>query len=495
MVQPVQQVLLDARAPLQVAQALERTPAPTAAAVVDLDHQVTAVGQELRVGIVEPVVADPVRAAMRQHHDGKAATVAVARDREHRLQFDPVAGLEAHRAPLGHQCRVDPVARRQHLLQLVRGALQHVPAAGVAVAGDVHQHHLAIAADIDEGHVLLRQQSRQCPVQLGLGAARVEVDQPRTTALRRGGERYRWMAGPLRQADARKAIANEHLRVAPIQVAQHQLRRPVGMAERAIHPGVVRRERHGRPDASGLRRCQRLPAPAIIGPVQQMGVVIIAPPCIARDAVAVDHELQLRHVDVGDELERRALRIDHVEHGRGRVALELAHVEAAIVALGHALDVAEAAIQAGRGVLLLVAVDVALVLAIEITGDDLAGGQRLLQRAVLAALGHHQAPVTYPHDLERAFVARQAQYRHPLHVRQAQHLHGVVALAEIGRERQVVAGRRQPRHRERAGLGECLHRQCLGLCRRHPRHARQRPCQQQHEPAPSPSHDNTPEAT
>src|SRR5690606_765932 len=51
------QVVLDACAPLLVAGLLEGVAAPQAAAVVDLQHQVAAAGEELGVGVEAPAVA------------------------------------------------------------------------------------------------------------------------------------------------------------------------------------------------------------------------------------------------------------------------------------------------------------------------------------------------------------------------------------------------------------------------------------------------------
>src|SRR3546814_11925775 len=62
----VDEVVLDARAPLAVAGALEGVAAAFAAAEVHLQHQVAAAGEELRIVVERPAIAFHVRAAVRQ---------------------------------------------------------------------------------------------------------------------------------------------------------------------------------------------------------------------------------------------------------------------------------------------------------------------------------------------------------------------------------------------------------------------------------------------
>src|SRR3546814_16342458 len=78
--------------------------------------------------------------------------------------------------------------RSQQLERRLR-AVEHVPRAGVAVAVDVQQRHVAVGGVVDVGDVLARELGAELAVLLCGNRGLVEVDHARPAVLDRGRER------------------------------------------------------------------------------------------------------------------------------------------------------------------------------------------------------------------------------------------------------------------------------------------------------------------
>src|SRR6202012_4912210 len=92
----VDQVVVHFGAPLVVAGGHEVLAVPGRAPVVDLDTQVTAVGQPLGLGIPAPLVPD-LRPAVHVDHRGQVPPVGAGRERQVPVDGEAVAGGEAER--------------------------------------------------------------------------------------------------------------------------------------------------------------------------------------------------------------------------------------------------------------------------------------------------------------------------------------------------------------------------------------------------------------
>ncbi len=110
----------------------EGLPEAGRAAVVDLQHGVAAVGQELRLGVVAPGVARP-RAAVDHQHGRQLLRLDAERHGQVRVQRQPVARSDLHRAHRREGRRVEPGARAVQQLRLAGLAVEEEGRARVPV--------------------------------------------------------------------------------------------------------------------------------------------------------------------------------------------------------------------------------------------------------------------------------------------------------------------------------------------------------------------------
>ena len=136
---PVADVVLHrARAPLVVAGVQVRFAIAGRAAEIRLQHDVAAIGEELRVRVVAPIVARP-RSAVRQDHRGQTLGLDAARQRQVGGDLQTVAGFVADRLHVGQllarQLRPRAVQQCHHF----RLAVVQIPGTRVHIAAHGHE--------------------------------------------------------------------------------------------------------------------------------------------------------------------------------------------------------------------------------------------------------------------------------------------------------------------------------------------------------------------
>ena len=217
---------------------------------------------------------------------------------------------------------------------------------------------------------------------------------------------------------------------------------------------------------------------AVVDVFLQLVVVAVG---VAHHAV-VDDEFVAVLVDLADLLHRAADRFDVVDLRAVRLRIAAAafgkridgEIEMAVGVIGFSGDRAEAErdfqdVARGRRIAQTIGIQHALVLAVDVDGDDVAGRRgRFGERGFLAD-AHHQALVVDPGDVDRQIVLVHVEPADEFQVRQMQHGELVFVVAVVGvvhRQRDVFAVRRNARLAERRIFRE--------IDFRHHRHARQR---------------------
>ena len=346
------------------------------------------------------------------------------------------------------------------------GAVEQVPHARVAITVDAQQRQVAVDAVVGIGDVVLREQAAEHAVLVGVGRSRVEIHHVRLAVQQGGGERLHRRV-PLHATDAAEAVLGKDRARAAVQVRADQGRRAVVHAVGGEHLARICSQCERREHDAGPGGFDLLPFIIAIGSVEQEVIVAVGARCEPRHTARVKHEAEVPYPDVGDQAMGGALGVHVIEHRTAAAAREPAHVEAVVGHQRQTADVAEAALDSGHPGRLLVAVDVLLVAAVEIGGDDLTYRRRCLARPVQAALGDQQPAVAYPVHLHRHLVARQAQQRSLRQVLHPVDGDPVVAIAEIPGKGDMQPVRGQARRADGVGDGEGLDRDrfdCLDPC-------------------------------
>mmetsp|Transcript_9629 Transcript_9629/g.22435 ORF Transcript_9629/g.22435 Transcript_9629/m.22435 type:complete len:502 (+) Transcript_9629:4229-5734(+) len=240
-VQRVGEVVLHRQAPLFPAGAEVLEAVARAAAVLGLQHEVAAAGQELGVRFPRPVGAAHIGAAMHEDDDGRLALDATRRLGDEHGQLLAVAGLDAVVVALAHGGeRQIGTGAGQRLQRLVGGLVEVIPrraqvgqrghdeVAGLGAAQAFDQVHAARQPGIDIGLDGLHRRVQPYGAR-GVGlvvnaeqhAAAGFGDEPAGEVVaRRGDQRLADGATAVRVESEDGAVAFEALR------AQHQAVRP-----------------------------------------------------------------------------------------------------------------------------------------------------------------------------------------------------------------------------------------------------------------------------
>lgn len=134
---PIDEVVVHGAGELLHGRVVERLPVAGGAPVVDLEHGVAAVREELRLGLISPRVAEP-RAAVHQQHHRQVLRRHALREREVTVDREPVAGLEGDRPHLREVVRLQPRPRTEEEFRLPRLRVVQVGGSGIrrSIEGD-----------------------------------------------------------------------------------------------------------------------------------------------------------------------------------------------------------------------------------------------------------------------------------------------------------------------------------------------------------------------
>ena len=463
----IDDVVLDAVAPLLVARVLERAAVAARTAEVHLQHRITAAGEHLCFAVEAPVVARPDRAAMRIDDQRQVLAVAAGRQRQVAVHRLAVAGIDAEGLDAAHALGIQPLAALHQETGGACLAVEQVQLPRVAVAAHAHHDLVAIARRAGEVHDLAGERFRKRGVNVGVRVAFVEQRHVRRRRFGHHADQGLVVARPEVVGHFRDIILEQLLEFAGLRVERADGGRGLAVVLLRIDRAVAGGGDHRQVLAGRLRCIDQGPLASITS-IQLGALVVLAvvahaggADCEANFLGGVERQAATRLRRAAD---RRATAGEgvHAHHFRvgalGGTGRTHQHQHLTVIVVQR-VDHRETLVADGFAALCCVACAAEDhrrgLAAIGVHRIPLAEQERRGVAAHLARGGEHQAVGPHPVEARDALLVRQLGGVDDLEVAQVHHRQHVL-LASIHRDGQVTAVGRDLRALERREAGEVL---------------------------------------